>query len=88
MAKDLANNTSGKLTYKEFETAIQNKSSEIAKLSDSYSKKLNLSSQKEQPKNFISGLLALPGEVGKYYGLDGLPTYDETSRMLNKSKQQ
>lgn len=88
MAKDLSEYRSGKLSYKEFETAIQNKSSEIAKLSDSYSKKLNLSSQKEQPKTFISGLLALPGEVGKYYGLDGLPTYDETSRMLNKSKQQ
>lgn len=88
MAKDLANYRSGKLTYSEFETAIRNKSNEIATLSDSYSKKLNLSSQKEQPKNFISGLLALPGEVGKYYGLDGLPTYNETSKMLDKNKQQ
>ena len=87
MAKDLADYRSGKLTYKEFETAIQDKSLDIAKVSDSYSKKLNLSGQKEQPKNFISGLLALPGEVGKYYGIDGLPTYDETSRMLDKSKQ-
>lgn len=87
MSQDLSNYRSGKLTYDEFQNAIQNKSKDIAKLADSYSKKLNLSSQKDQPKNFISGLLALPGEIGKYYGLDMLPTYEQTDKMLNKSKQ-
>lgn len=74
----------GKINEKEFENKILENAEKTANLIDRYDKKFNFTSQVKNKKEFLPGLLAIPGE----FGIPGFPTYDETTRMLNENRQQ